>query len=261
MRNPEGTPIWFELLTNDASASTAFYEKVVGWKVKPPAPGDAMGYRMIDTGQGFVGGMMELTDAMRSGGASPTWLFYVGVNDVDATVKAVEAAGGKILAPPFDIADVGRMAMIADPQGIPLYVMRGSSDEASAAFERFGMGKCNWNELATPDQGAANAFYAKVFGWKYPEKMSMGAEGDYVFVDVGATRIGATMPLTSGAPKGWMFYFRTPDIDAAAEKVKAAGGKVRAGPMEVPGGDRVIVASDVHGVPFGVAAPGKPAAS
>jgi len=72
------------------------------------------------------------------------------------------------LMAPFDIPNVGRMAMLADPQGIPFYVMRGASDEVSTAWERTGMGKCNWNELATPDQTAANAFYAKVFGWKYP---------------------------------------------------------------------------------------------
>jgi len=56
-------------------------------------------------------------------------------------------------------------------------------------------------------------------------------------------------------PKGWMFYFRVPDIDAAVERVKAGGGQVHAGPMDVPGGDRVIVASDPQGVPFGIAAP------
>lgn len=259
MANPEGTPIWYELLTNDAAASTAFYEEVVGWKVHPPQPGDEKGYRMLDTGHGFVGGMMQLNEQMRESGAKPTWLFYIGVADVDATTKKAEAEGGAVLMRPFDIPNVGRIAMLADPQGIPFYVMRGASDDTSTAFERHGMGKCNWNELATPDQVGANAFYAKVFGWKYPDKMAMPGSGDYVFVAVGDTTIGATMTQSPGAPSGWQFYFRAPDIDIAVEKLKKAGGKVHAGPMEVPGGDRVIVASDVHGVPFGVAAPGKPA--
>lgn len=259
MPNPEGTPIWYELLTNDAAASKAFYEEVVGWKVHAPQPGDEKGYRMLDTGQGFVGGMMELNDQMRSNGAKPTWLFYIGVDDVDATTKKAEAAGAKVLMAPFDIPNVGRIAMLTDPQGIPFYVMRGASEETSTAYDRHGMGKCNWNELATPDQAAANAFYAKVFGWKYPDKMAMPGAGDYVFVAVGDTTIGATMTQSPGAPRGWQFYFRTPDIDVAAEKVKKAGGKVHAGPMEVPGGERVIVASDVHGVPFGVVGPGKAA--
>lgn len=255
MPNPEGTPIWYELLTSDAAASKSFYEEVIGWKVTSPDPADPKGYRMFETKSGFVGGLMQLSAEMQSGGAKPTWLFYVGVNDVDATAKKVEAKGGKVTMKPFDLPNVGRIAMVEDPQGIPLYIMRGASDENSTAFDRFGMGKCNWNELATPDQAAGNAFYADVFGWRYPNKMAIPG-GEYVFVAVGETQIGATMPRTEGAPLGWMFYFRTPDIEAAAERVKKAGGKVHAGPMEVPGGDRVIVASDPMGVPFGVVGPG-----
>lgn len=257
MRNLEGTPIWYELLTNDAAASRSFYETVVGWKMHPPPPADPKHYWMIDAASAHVGGMMQLSDEMRAKGAKPTWLFYVGVEDVDATVRRATDAGATVLMPAFDIPDVGRIAMIADPQGNPLYVMRGGVDAASTAFERTGMGKCNWNELSTSDPVAGNAFYATVFGWKFDESMKM-PDGDYAFVDVGSNRIGATMKQAAGAPAGWMFYFRAPDIDAAVEKVKSGGGKVHAGPMEVPGGDKVIVASDPQGVPFGIAAPGKP---
>jgi uncharacterized protein len=259
MANPEGTPIWYELLTNDVAASTAFYEGVLGWKVQPPAPGDEKGYRTLDTGNGLVGGMMPLSEQMRSNGAKPTWLFYIGVDDVDATIEKAEAAGAKVLMKPFDIPNVGRIALIADPQGIPLYVMRGASDESSTAYERAGMGKVSWNELITPDQAGANAFYAKVFGWTYPDKMAMPGMGDYVFVAVGGSTIGATMMQPPDSPAGWRFYFRAPDIEVAAEKVNKAGGKVHAGPMEVPGGERIIVASDVHGVMFGVVGPGNAA--
>lgn len=257
MRNPEGTPVWYELLTNDATKSIAFYESVMGWNVPPAAEGMPHGYQMIATGAGHVGGLMPLTDEMRKNGAKPTWLFYIGVDDVDATAKKAEAAGGTLLMQPFDIPQAGRAAMIADPQGIPFYVMRGSSDVASTAWERTGMGKCNWNELATPDQVAANAFYEAIVGWNYPDKMTMGEAGDYVFVAAKDNTIGATMKQSEKQPKGWTFFFRVPDIDVAVEKVKAGGGQVHAGPMEVPGGDRVIVASDPDGVPFGVSAPGK----
>ena len=259
MANPEGTPIWYELLTNDADASIGFYGEVMGWKIHPPQPGDEKKYRTIDSGSGFVGGLMALTETMKKNGAKPMWLVYIGVDDVDATAKKVEAAGGKITMPAFDIPNIGRVAMIADPQGVPLYIMRGASDGTSTAFERMGMGKCNWNELATSDPKAAQDFYAKVFGWTYPDKMPMGDAGDYVFIAAANETIGATMKNPDGAPTGWTFYFRAPDIDAAAERVKKSGGKVHAGPMEVPGGDKVLVASDRHGVMFGVAAPGKPA--
>lgn len=255
MSNSKGSPIWYELLTNDAEASAAFYSELLGWKVtRGEAP---MHYHHIDAGQSHFGGMMQLTDQMRANGARPTWLFYLNVDDVDAILSSVQSEGGSVLMPAFDLKDVGRFGMVADPQGIPFYVMKPAGHGESTSFDRKGMGKCSWNELCTPDQPAANAFYAKLFGWTFGEKMSMPGGGDYAFVDVGGTRIGATMPQEPGEPKGWQFYFGAPDIDVAVERVRKAGGKIHSGPMDVPGDDKVIVASDPFGVRFGVSAPAK----
>jgi predicted enzyme related to lactoylglutathione lyase len=140
--------------------------------------------------------------------------------------------------------------------------MRGAVDDVSTVFDRSGMGKCNWNELITTDQASANAFYAAVFGWTYPDKMTMPPPlGDYWFVNVGDTTLGATMQNGEGypgshLPPGWRFFFRAADIEAAAAKVTAAGGTVLMGPNAVPGGDRIILATDPHGVAFGVVGPG-----
>ena len=257
MANPNGTPIWYELMSAEPDASKAFYEDVIGWTVHPSdMPG--MDYRMIDTGGGdFVGGLARHADGATPGGLTPGWRFYIGVDDVDATVAKLTAAGGSVVIPAFDMPDVGRMAYVADPQGLNFYVMRGASDQDSNAWDRTAMGKCNWNELATPDQASANAFYADVFGWSYPDKMPMGEMGDYWFVEAGGQTIGATMNARpDGPPPAWQFYFRAPDIEAAADKVKAGGGTVHAGPMDGPGGDRIIVASDPHGLIFGVVGPG-----
>lgn len=256
MTNPEGTPIWYELLSADPQASKAFYQQVIGWTVHDAEPG-GMDYRMIDTGDGdFAGGLMALSADMQGGGAKPGWLFYIGVDDVDASVTKITAAGGSVRMPAIDLPGVGRMALVADPQGIPFYVMRGASGEASTAFQRTGMAKCNWNELYTPDQAAANAFYTQMFGWTCPDKVPMGDLGDYIFIAVDEEQIGATMTAPPGAPHGWQFYFGVADIDAAAERVKAAGGTVIMGPHEVPGGERVIGAVDSLGTAFGLVAGG-----
>jgi predicted enzyme related to lactoylglutathione lyase len=259
MPNPQGFPIWYELLSSDAAGSKAFYDAVIGWTVGDQSAAPGMDYRMIATAGGdFVGGMMPLRPEMQAGGAKPTWLFYIGVEDVDAKAAEVKAKGGSVHLAPFDIPGAGRAAMVADPQGNPFYIMRGASDGTSTAFDRTRMGKCNWNELNTVDQVAGNAFYADVFGWSYPDKMTMpGDMGDYVFVDVAGTQIGATMTAPPGTPTGWRFYFRTPDIDATAAKVTDNGGKVLMGPHEVPGGDRIIVATDPQGVEFGAVGPGQ----
>src|SRR5690606_29985638 len=101
-RNPHGSHIWYELLTTDAEAAKRFYEAIVsGWTVGAPSP-DHMGYRQIGVdGGGHVGGMMELSKEMLAGGARPVWLGYVGVDDVDASVNKVEAAGGSVRLPAF----------------------------------------------------------------------------------------------------------------------------------------------------------------
>lgn len=266
MRNPHGMPIWYERLTAEADTTIGFYEKVIGWTFGAAADDSPVDYRMIETGDGAVGGLAAMTPDMVLGGAKPAWLFYIGVDDVDAAVATVTANGGSVQMPAFDMAGVGRMALVADPQGVPFYVMRGAVDQPSGAWSRTGMGKCNWNELATPDPDAARAFYAAVSGWTYPERMTMpDGMGDYVFHDVGGgaggERIGASMRNADGQAPGWTFYFRAPDIDAAAAAIVANGGAVHAGPMEVPGGDLIVVASDPEGVGFGVAAPGRGAAA
>ena len=125
MSNLKGDFIWYELMTDDADGAKRFYDDVVGWTVGAEASGDSdMDYRMIARGDGgFAGGMLVLTDAMKSGGARPGWLGYVHVPDVDAAVRAFTDAGGSSFMPPVDMDGVGRMAMVADPQGAPIYVM------------------------------------------------------------------------------------------------------------------------------------------
>lgn len=256
MTNPHGVPIWYELVTADPDASKSFYGAVLGWTVGAQ-PSAGMDYRMIDTGAGLVGGVMRLSPEMRVGGAGPRWLFYIGVDDVDATAAAIEANGGRVVMGPFDLEGVGRMAFAHDPQGVPFYVMRGAGEGTSTAYDRTGMGKCGWNELWTSDQDAAHAFYAEVFGWTYPDRLAMPGMGGYVFVSAGDATIGATMTAPAGGPPpAWRFYFRAPDIEAAAATARERGATIHMGPMEVPGGDWVFAATDPHGITFGVAAPG-----
>src|SRR4051812_1698324 len=122
--NPAGDFIWYELMTSDADGAKAFYDAVVGWNVDAQSH-FPNGYRTIGRSDGkSAGGILPLTDEMRQHGASPTWLGYVNVDDVDASVARIEQAGGKTLMPAFDIPQVGRVAMVADPQGAPFYIMK-----------------------------------------------------------------------------------------------------------------------------------------
>jgi predicted enzyme related to lactoylglutathione lyase len=247
--------IWYELLTPDVNGSQRFYSDVIGWSVQAGhTPG--MDYRHLLAPDGeSIGGMLQLTDQMKAGGARPVWLGYVDVPDVDAAVKAIEAQGGRTQMPPTTIDNVGRMAMVADPQGAPLYVMTPTPpperpEAKSTAFSRTAVGHCGWNELATTDPKQAFAFYTGQFGWTDGGSMPMGEMGDYQFFNDEEGMIGAVMKTDGTRPSMWSYYFRVADIDAAKTRIEANGGSVMHGPQDVPGGDFILVGADPQGAMF-----------
>jgi uncharacterized protein len=245
--------IWYELMTPDPEASKAFYDAVVGWDIGPAAA-EYNGYRRINAGSGAAGGVLPLTDEMQQHGARPTWLGYIHVPDVDEAVSAIEKAGGKALMPAFDIPGIGRIAMVTDPQGAPFYVMKptppeGQPDAESDVFSPNEVGRCAWNELCTTDLEAARRFYPQQFGWKLGDVMPMGPMGDYQFIEQGGRMIGA-MFAPPGRPPAWRFCFRVASLEKSVEAVRSGGGEILFGPTEVPGGGRIIQATDPHGAFF-----------
>lgn len=252
-----GSFIWYELLTPDPVAAKTFYDAVVGWNIEAQPSGE-MDYRMIGRADGGnAGGVMRLTDEMRGHGARPTWLGYVAVDDVDASVASIEQAGGKALMPAFDIPDIGRIALVADPQGVPFYVMRatppaGNEDKVSDVFSPDQPGRVSWNELATRDLEAAKRFYPAQLGWTLGDVMPMGDMGDYQFITHHGVPLGAMMTAAAENQPHWRYYFRVADVDTAKQAVEAGGGTVIHGPQQVPTGDRILIGTDPQGAEFAV---------
>ena len=263
MANPAGSFIWYELMTPDPDGAAAFYASVVGWQItRPPAP--AVGdkdYRMIVRKDGGnAGGVLGLTPEMARNGAHPCWLGYLQVDDVDATVAAILAAGGAVLMPATDLP-VGRIAMVGDPQGVPFYVMRpiappGQEGMVSDVFSTDKPQHVRWNELSTTDADAAITFYTRHFGWQQEGDMDMGPLGKYSFIQHAGTAIGAIMPKMPEMPVSmWSYYIGVDNIDQAAAAICAAGGSVLNGPMEIPGGEFALNALDPQGAAFGLVGP------
>src|SRR5215210_2196861 len=256
-----GSHIWYELLTPDPQGAKAFYEKVVGWAFGEQLPGGPE-YRMIGRSDGGnAGGVLRLTDEMRQHGAKPLWLGYIGADDVDATIARLEAAGGKLLMPAFDVPDVGRIALVADAQGNPFYLMKpippaGDENKVSDVFSPTEVQRVGWNELSTADPAAARQFYGELFGWTSEDFMPMGELGEYRFFAHNGTTIGALSACMAGAPAGWRYYIRVPSIAKSAEAVTAGGGTIAMGPHEVPGGDHIVIGHDPQGAEFALV--GKP---
>ena len=254
MTNKHGEWVWFELLTPDPDAAQSFYADVVGWTAKSSGMPD-MDYRLLSASDGEVAGLMKQPDGMGDG---PVWLGYIGVDDVDASVKAIESAGGGTHMPATTMPGVGRMAMVADPQGVAFYVMRGESDQPSTAFKQSGedsVGHVVWCELSAPDPDKALEFYRNAFHWGQEGGMPMGELGEYRFLQAGDVGFGALMGVMPGGAPGWQFYFHVPDIDAGADAIRSGGGTIVQEPMEIPGGDHALVARDPQGAGFGLVGP------
>jgi predicted enzyme related to lactoylglutathione lyase len=253
--SPGGEFIWYELITPDPVGAKAFYDAVVGWTIEPEPSGE-MDYRMIGRTDGrMAGGVMRLTDEMASHGARPIWLGYIDTGDVDAAVASIEQAGGKVLLPAFDIPDIGRIAMVTDPQGAPFYVMKpippaGRENEKSDVFSPDAEQRVGWNELSTSDPIAARQFYGDQFGWDSEEFMDMGEMGEYRFLDHHGMRIGALCGAMAGQQPKWRYYFRVPSVSAAKDAAERKGGAIAMGPHEVPTGDWIVIGTDPQGAEF-----------
>lgn len=252
----QGSWIWYELLTPDPDGAKAFYDKVVGWNIDAQPTGE-MDYRMIvNPDGGLTGGVMRLSADMMGNGAAPCWIGYVGVDDVDTSVPAVEAAVGKLQLPVFDVQGTGRIAMVTDCCGAPFYIMTPTPPPGGGESTCFSaeplMGRCGWNELMAGDAGEAVAFYQSQFGWTLAGDMDMGEFGKYQFIAHDDVTIGAIMPKMpqDPSPSHWNHYFWVPSIDACKTAIEAGGGTITNGPMQVPGDDWIVQAIDPQGAHF-----------
>ena len=244
-----GRPLWYELMTTDMKGAETFYRTVVGWTTAP-FEGSPQPYTMFNrSGEVPVGGVLERPEGMT---APPFWAMYVGVPDIEAAAAHIKQLGGSECSEVIDVPTVGRMQMMTDPQRAAFYIYQpaGADHRPETPPE---VGEASWHELMTTDAPAAMQFYTDVFGWQPSEAMDMGPLGKYHMFNRADRMIGGMMnkgPEMADVPPNWQIYFRVPDINAAIERINANGGQILNGPMEVPGGDWVVNATDPQGAAF-----------
>jgi predicted enzyme related to lactoylglutathione lyase len=246
-----GRPVWYELMTTDTAAAETFYKKVIGWTSAPFGASPTPYTTFTRSGDANVAGLMKTPDGMNM---PPFWAMYVAVPKLEEAVAHIKRLKGSELSPVIEVPTVGRLQMMKDPQGAAFYIIEPSSNEERPE-KAPEVGEASWHELMTTDATAAMKFYNEVFGWQPSEALDMGAMGKYQMFNRPHGMIGGMMnkpPEMAQVPPHWLIYFRVPDINAAAERVKANGGKILNGPMEVPGGDWVLNAMDPQGAAFGL---------
>ena len=248
-QSPTGRFVWYELMTTDPQAAQSFYTHVVGWSAAP-FEGSETPYTLWMNGEAPVGGVMELPPEARAHDTPPHWMAYVEVEDVDATAKKAANLGGKVLVEPREIPNVGRFAVLQDPQGAAIAIHH--SDQQMASNGEPEVGQFSWNELATTDHKAALDFYSKLFGWNETQSVDMGEMGTYQMYGQGEEMFGGMFdkPDEMPGPPAWLYYTMVDDIDEAVERVRGSGGQVMNGPMEVPGGSMIAQCMDPQGAMF-----------
>jgi uncharacterized protein len=261
-----GVPCWIDTSQPDPEAAVAFYSDLFGWEfenVMPPdAPGEYYIARLRGGDVAAVGSQPE--------GAPPAavWNTYIWVESADEAASKVEAAGGRVVTPPFDVPQAGRMAVFTDPEGAAFNVWQAGEHKGARIVNE--PGSLNFNNLNSRDPEGAKAFYGSVFGWE-TLPMTGGAQawrlpgyGDYLeartpgmrqgMADMGAPAgfedvVATLMPIADDAPAVWSVTFAVDDADTTAERAAELGGQVVVPPMDAPW-VRMTVISDPQGATF-----------
>ncbi len=246
-----GTFCWIELSTSDQLGATAFYSNLFGWEAEEtPIPPDGI-YTMFRMRGRYVAAAASQREDERAQGVPPHWNTYVASDDADQTAKAAEAAGGTVLAPPFDVLEAGRMTVLQDPTGAVISAWQARSHPG------FGLagepGSFSWPELWTPDPDRAGAFYGEVFGWT-TSAFDMGGAGTYTIFNHGERRVAGMSAPQPGMeiPPNWLIYLEAADTDATVATAEQNGGRTLMAPMSMEGAGRFGTLADPQGAAFGI---------
>ena len=243
-----GRPVWYELLTTDMKAAEKFYSTIIGWTVQPFGDSPQPYHMVVRPGGVAIGGVMTIPPGMNF---PPHWEMYVAVNKLEDAIAKIEQLGGKALGPLIEVPGTGRMRTMQDAQGAVFAIIEPAPREDSPEVPP-EIGDASWRELHTNDAAAGLKFYSDLFGWRETAAMDMGPMGKYhIFgrqFDLGG--VMKKHEAMANVPPHWAIYFRVPNVDDAAERVKANGGQILNGPMDVPGNDRVVNCMDPQGAAF-----------
>jgi predicted enzyme related to lactoylglutathione lyase len=241
MSHLHGKFVWFEHMSGDTAQARKFYDALFGWHTELTPMGGAEPYPLIMNGSDGIGGYRSAPP-----GAPSLWMSYLSVADVDASFGAALAAGAKSLMPPTDFGAVGRGAALADPTGAVFSIWTSAQGDR-ADTEKTPVGDWTWNELMTPDEQKALAFYERVFGYTH-DRMDMGPQGTYYLLKQGDKMRGGLMhsPMPDTPPL-WVPYVAVADCDATAAKAQSLGAQLIVPPTDIPNVGRFAALLDAQG--------------
>jgi predicted enzyme related to lactoylglutathione lyase len=239
---------WYELLTTDVAAASDFYGKVVGWGAMDGSTPE-LAYTVLTAGEVPVGGLMELPEEGRRQGATPRWVGYVAVDDIDATASQIRRRGGAVLLPPTD-SNIGRVSVVADPQKATFALVEGLTYGPQQPGGLDELGHVGWHELLAQDRSRIFDFYGELFDWQKDSGETDATDFYQLFSSAGQTIGGMLTKLPSVPQPCWLYYFNVDDIGTAAKRVNDSGGRILQGPIELTDGCWIARCADPQGALF-----------
>jgi len=242
---------WIEIGTTDTAAAKKFYAELLDWEPQEVDAGPEGPYTMMRKGGKDVCGLYQLSEQQRSQGVPPHWLSYISVAGADEASRKATSLGGTVLMGPFDVLDVGRMALVQDPTGAMFALWEARRHFGSRVM--YETGSLCWSELGTRDMDDAARFYAGLFGWRAMK--SSIPDMQYTEFFLGNRAIAgmyALPPEAAHVPPNWLSYIMVEDCDTAAEKAAGLGGKVVVQPGDIPNVGRFAILQDPLGAQFAI---------
>ena len=247
---------WPELATSDQTSGAKFYSDLFGWTInaQPMGPGET--YTMFEMRGRPVAAAYTMRPEEKQMGAPPHWNNYVTVKSADESAKKAESLGAKVFAPPFDVMDVGRMAVLQDPTGAVFQIWEPKKHVGAMIVNE--PGTLCWTELTTSDLAAAETFYTQLFGWTAKHGSASAGMPYTEMSNNGQPGVGM-MPKPTGmpahVPSYWMPYFMVENVDASADRAKRLGAKLMVPPEDIPNVGRFSIVGDPQGAVFAIFTP------
>jgi len=239
-----GTFSWTDLTTTDQGAAKQFYSQLFGWDAIDNPVGEDMVYSMMQIGGKDVAAISPQPQQQRDAGVPPVWNSYITVESADAAADSAQKLGATVHAPAFDVMDVGRMAVIQDPQGAFFEVWEPKAHIGASLVNV--PGALAWNELASTDPDASAGFYRELFAWKI--EPFEGMEGYLGIQTSQGNSNGGIRAATENEPSYWLVYFGAEDADAGAAKATELGATTLV-QMDI-GVGKIAVLQDPQGAVF-----------
>jgi hypothetical protein len=241
---PHGTFSWADCNSTDVDKARPFYTELMGWTVEEVPMGNDQMYSFLKKDGHTAAAIAPNGPGME---AMPSrWNTYVTVDDVDSMPAKVTAAGGVVMAAPFDVFDNGRMMVVQDPAGAVISFWQPKTH--IGAYIVNTPGAMVWNEMASRDADKAKAFYSAVLGWTF----TPGEQPFYSYIFNNGRLNGGVLQMNElwgDMPSHWQVYFAVADIDEVARRVPQLGGQVIGEVVDTSPG-RFAVISDPTGAFF-----------